>query len=167
MSKLNCDVIADLMPSYVDDICCDETKTLVDEHLAECEKCTEKITIMKNTIIVADTANQNEFNYMKKIEKCFNKKNAMYFAMLLFVIVVCAFVFFNKLGSVPLSMYYIILPVLLLGTYFFSANTTGKKSISKFTLAVGILCFVLIFYTIFLEFSISNWMKTGVYPFNL
>ena len=37
--KLSCDVIKDLLPLYHDEVCSEETKKLVEEHLKECESC--------------------------------------------------------------------------------------------------------------------------------
>jgi len=37
--KISCDIIADLLPLYYDDVCSESSRNLVDEHLRECEKC--------------------------------------------------------------------------------------------------------------------------------
>lgn len=37
--KLSCNVIEDLLPLYHDNVCSEESKALVDEHLEECENC--------------------------------------------------------------------------------------------------------------------------------
>lgn len=37
--KYNCDLIKDLLPLYVDEICSDESKKIVEEHLDECLDC--------------------------------------------------------------------------------------------------------------------------------
>ena len=37
--KYKCGIIKDLLPLYVDHVCSDESKELIDEHLLECEKC--------------------------------------------------------------------------------------------------------------------------------
>ena len=37
--KISCEVIQDLLPLYVDQICSENSKCLVEEHLRECEKC--------------------------------------------------------------------------------------------------------------------------------
>ena len=34
-----CEVIRDLLPLYADDACSEESRRLVDEHLAECTEC--------------------------------------------------------------------------------------------------------------------------------
>ncbi len=49
--KMHCDVIQDLIPSYVDGICSEKTKELVDEHLLECEQCCELVESLKTDLI--------------------------------------------------------------------------------------------------------------------
>lgn len=41
--KISCEVIQDLLPLYVDEICSEHSKRLVKEHLRECEKCRKTI----------------------------------------------------------------------------------------------------------------------------
>ena len=36
---MNCNVIRDLIPLYIDDCCSEDTAKLVDKHLKECEGC--------------------------------------------------------------------------------------------------------------------------------
>jgi len=37
--KLDCKIIEDLLPLYLDDICSEQSREIVEEHLVECEKC--------------------------------------------------------------------------------------------------------------------------------
>lgn len=48
--KDNCKVMEDLFPNYVDDICSEESRQLVEEHLKECEKCKGKLNNMQKEI---------------------------------------------------------------------------------------------------------------------
>lgn len=41
--KLGCDVIKDLLPLYVDHICSEESRALIDEHLQSCTDCREEL----------------------------------------------------------------------------------------------------------------------------
>lgn len=41
--KLNCEIIRDLLPLYSDNVCSEESKAVVDEHLKECEPCREEL----------------------------------------------------------------------------------------------------------------------------
>jgi len=41
--KITCKVIRDLLPLYHDDVCSDDSKVLVEEHLANCQSCKEEL----------------------------------------------------------------------------------------------------------------------------
>ena len=41
--KTDCNVIRDLLPLYADEVCSEESRELVDEHLTECAACTEEL----------------------------------------------------------------------------------------------------------------------------
>ena len=47
--KINCNVIRDLLPLYADQICSNESKELVDEHLAQCRDCSALLQQIQNT----------------------------------------------------------------------------------------------------------------------
>jgi len=38
-TKLSCNIIKDLLPSYLEDLCTADTKHAVEEHLSECSTC--------------------------------------------------------------------------------------------------------------------------------
>ena len=45
--KITCDVIQDLMPSYIDGILSEDSRTLVEEHMGTCQECRKMYEIMK------------------------------------------------------------------------------------------------------------------------
>lgn len=45
--KITCDVIQDLMPSYVDGILSEDSQALVEEHMGTCQECRKMYEIMK------------------------------------------------------------------------------------------------------------------------
>ena len=49
--KYECDLIEDLLPLYIDSACGKTSKQIVEEHLAECEKCSEMLKSYKDTEI--------------------------------------------------------------------------------------------------------------------
>ena len=48
MSKLPCEVVKDLFPSYIDELTSEVTNDLVKEHTAECEECRRTLESMKS-----------------------------------------------------------------------------------------------------------------------
>ena len=45
--RITCDVIQDLMPSYVDGILSEDSQALVKEHMEACKECRKMLEIMK------------------------------------------------------------------------------------------------------------------------
>ena len=93
--KLSCKVINDLLPLYYDDVCSEETKMIVEEHLKECEGCRNVVEKMK-VEFYAPQKELDEANFLKNIQKSLdnretvdNYNRARYFLlfMLLFTLV--------------------------------------------------------------------------------
>jgi len=49
--KTDCEIIRDLLPLYVDDICSDRSREMVDEHLQECPACSDMLQKLQKTDI--------------------------------------------------------------------------------------------------------------------
>lgn len=69
-NKVSCEIIKDMLPLYYDEVCSDDSKRMVEEHLSECNNCKmelEKIQIEihipKNNII----ENRTDSNVIKNI----------------------------------------------------------------------------------------------------
>lgn len=60
MSRIPCNVNKDLLPLYVDDVCSEESKSMVEEHLAGCEKCQEYYEALKEGIPEEKIAEEKE-----------------------------------------------------------------------------------------------------------
>lgn len=68
--KVNCDIIKDLLPLYVDNISSEETNKLIEEHLMECEKCKEHFNIIKEETKVSSIDEKKAIkNFLQKIKK--------------------------------------------------------------------------------------------------
>ena len=39
MKGINCNIVKDLLPSYVDKICTEDSRRLIEEHIGGCEQC--------------------------------------------------------------------------------------------------------------------------------
>ncbi len=73
MSKYNCDVIQDLLALYHDGVCSEESRAAVEEHLAECERCSSVAKQLEDTALENSIAEQAE-NVIGKHHKKQNKK---------------------------------------------------------------------------------------------
>ncbi len=52
MKEISCNIIRDLLPLYVDEAVCEETKELVEEHLFTCEECRKEAEMMKKSVVL-------------------------------------------------------------------------------------------------------------------
>ena len=60
---MNCNVINDLIPLYIDECCSKETRLLVEEHIANCEACKALLDTMKAPAETVDiTATPKKFS---------------------------------------------------------------------------------------------------------
>jgi predicted anti-sigma-YlaC factor YlaD len=75
---MKCDVIKDLMPSYIDNLLSEDSQGLVEEHLAECEICKAYYETLKGDDDIFEAAAEelhvDEIQPLKKIKKKMNRK---------------------------------------------------------------------------------------------
>ena len=76
---IECAVIRDLLPLYVDDVLSKESKALIDEHLVSCEKCSHEFSIMQNSEIKVTINDKDsaKIDALKLIKKKLLRKNVM------------------------------------------------------------------------------------------
>ncbi|MEF9941945.1 MAG: zf-HC2 domain-containing protein [Lachnospiraceae bacterium] len=60
MTKLPCYIIKDLLPSYIEQLCTEETNAQVKEHLGECENCRLLLDDMKAVIPTPEPVSTSE-----------------------------------------------------------------------------------------------------------
>ena len=82
--KITCDVIQDLMPSYIDGILSEDSRALVEEHMGTCQECRKMLEIMKevlnnykNTKIIENDNESSRNNCLVVQKKLCDKKNML------------------------------------------------------------------------------------------
>lgn len=75
----HCEIIRDLLPLYIDEVCNIETRQAVEKHLAECKKCREYYEAMKSTDGFVENKSDNSEDIkiasgLKNIKNTINKK---------------------------------------------------------------------------------------------
>lgn len=91
-TKMPCEVVRDLLPSYVDGLTSETTNGLVEEHIADCAPCKRALEAMKApTKSLPDAAETAEIDFLKKTKRRTRKKNI--FVVLTAVFLVAAVLF--------------------------------------------------------------------------
>ena len=105
MAKINCNVIQDILPLYIEDAVSDDTKELVEEHLQNCEICQrvyhETKTDLENDMkLSAQTKeSRNEENDLKSFRKFLKKRKIKTILFSIAATIICfvaVFTYMNK-----------------------------------------------------------------------
>lgn len=130
-----CAIVRDLLPSYIDDLCREESKDYIENHVKTCSECKEVLATMKNDFALPDDTEMVE---VKKVTKPFKKLRNRMIAIISVLTIVFTSIFvvmiqkgeFTKWNH---STYDINLmkekEVIYLGNYILSWNGYGNPKI--------------------------------------
>lgn len=166
-NKLNCNIIKDLLPSYLEGICSQDTKNIVDEHLLECEKCSRLKHMLLETELVSEQTERSQINYLKKSKQHFIKQG------IFLPLILAALVFAGLISSVQNNIcspniYYAFLPVLLMVTRAVIPMPLLHEPVYKkqrTLAAISILCTLYAFFITFIIIFLFE--KYNYLPFDL
>lgn len=96
MEKIKCDIIQDLIPSYVDGICSEATRECVEEHMESCEECRKMAALCRENELSGERMEQKELNGLKKIRQIIKYKGIACSGLVVFI-----------LGYMELSIFYL------------------------------------------------------------
>lgn len=72
--KISCDIIKDLLPLYHDGVCSNDSKAMVEEHLAYCDGCKADFLAMDRELPLNNAEqNLNEAEAVRKLSRRWKK----------------------------------------------------------------------------------------------
>ena len=170
MPKTNCNIIKDLLPSYLDEICSKESRHLIEEHFKECENCQKLYERNKLELLHSGTITSKEIDYFKTIRGNVTKKNAA----LLFIIGILFLIqlYFNfqiYRFSSGITMYVnYIFPILIAGTLFAILPDYTEQPVSnKIKLPILGIEFAAMTYIFVLLIFVGHHLLNGTIPFGI
>lgn len=99
--KTECQVVQDLLLGYVDNVLNEESKKLVEKHLAECEICQERLKEIDKDIKENQNNEKKQIDYLKKLKRKNRRKSILMVIGILigicFIIYLRNFIIFNNL----------------------------------------------------------------------
>ena len=69
MNKIPCEIIQDLLPSYIDQLTSDKTNATVEEHIKECPACEQMLKKMRGNVeqsFLPDQKDEKEIRFLEK-----------------------------------------------------------------------------------------------------
>lgn len=139
MSKISCDVTKDLLASYLDGVCSEESKGLVEEHLQECNSCKRFVEQVREQDLGKDAV---KVDFLKRVRRFINIRVWLGVALPLAM----AFVGHPNILYQPLDLlfYYIVMPILMLISAIVSVDSSKESVPSKREWILPLLGFVLV-----------------------
>lgn len=93
MNKINCNIIKDLLPLYIDNLTSNESNEIIEEHLNSCNECQIVYEQMNAPIEAEQEQNrENEIDYLKKV-KTKTIKNYVFVFSIIAIVAILTFVF--------------------------------------------------------------------------
>lgn len=138
MSKRECDIIKDLLPSYVDEICSEASKEWIEEHLKECAECRKTVSMLKDTEISAKKLEQESLDAGRKVIRK-NLRRSVFNLGMCFLTAFLLFLVFELDGvQIPHVALYIAFPISLLMTWLTFRNQTKLRTWDKWDFIVTV-----------------------------
>ena len=69
-----CEIVRDLLPSYLEKLTNEKTNEFIEKHIAECEECKKVLEKMNEKVALDIVQNKKEADYLKKGKKKTNVK---------------------------------------------------------------------------------------------
>lgn len=165
MNNISCNVIRDLLPSYMDKIASDDSVKLVEEHLAQCSECMDfKARMEKPDLHIPDE--EINLDYMKKIRKLIALKSSVCF----FLILITGIFFLQyTIDLHPTKPFLILAAIMLLSNYLLFFQNSEKNDVGTIkALIPNIVSILLIGCMMFMmQLSVHNWINGKNAPFNI
>lgn len=140
-----CEVIRDLIPSYVDEVCSDRSREVVEAHMRECDACKKMVEQYRATDFSSGKLEAKEINGLKKIRRRMQHQRMISGVLALLLVILGVQAFWGN-GFVPKLMYYVLMPLCMFGVYRTGEGIDGRESpqgVDRF-LAAGAVVFAVV-----------------------
>lgn len=170
----SCAVIRDLLPSYLEEICSEESCKLVDKHLSECKECRELAERLRTTGFEKEQAEEFTFDYMKKVKRHTRNREIGGFVLLIGFLAFSMLLIMKLQGKIAFSVYYATMPLIMMISYVLLADYVApflpmkqkEERKGKMPWLAWIEAIVFI-YGIGLQAMAYQWILAEKYPFGM
>lgn len=123
MSRISCNVTKDLLPSYLDEICSEESKELVDEHLLECPACRRFMAALRERDQGKDAP---ELNFFRRVRRSMDVQSWTGILCSLALMVAGFFVASPGGFGGGQVFYYVAMPLLMVTCFLLTGEGRGS-----------------------------------------
>lgn len=98
-NKLPCEMIRDLLPSYVDGLTSDVTNEVIREHIETCDECRKILQRMQEPENIEPEESEKEIDFLKKTRSKMRRMIVISIAMMVFLVTAIFFVYAYFVGD--------------------------------------------------------------------
>jgi len=152
-----CEIVQDLLPLYVDDICSPASREMIREHLSTCADCAGMLKSLKNTEIEEELITEKT-DVLKTQRKVFKRRSALaglIIGMAMLIPVIVLFIVTVATRNSAKSLF-IVIAALLLGASLIVVPLVALKNKFLWTAGLGTLC-LLILLAVIAAFNGGTW----------
>jgi hypothetical protein len=137
--RIDCEVMSDLLPLYVEDLTSEESNEIVREHLSYCGECREKYEKLK----AGENIIEDDGSLLKKIAKKYRYNKVRYFATIAFTILCLVTAGYGRMTLEGQDLWKVFFPYL--AVIFIYSAILGKMSYKKKYLFTPIISMAYVF----------------------
>lgn len=170
MKKLECDVIRDLIPSYVEEICSETSKQYVDEHLQDCPDCDRLMRQLRDTDFSTTKLEQRQFDGYKKAKRQISQQSisgVLLAVSLVFSAIAASWLLVYGGGARSDKVYYMLLGISVACTIYYMTVRKPTTPMQKTDWSMTILSVLATGYLTWLvHYSLTEFMVYRI-PFGI
>lgn len=158
--KLNCEIVKDLIPSYIEHMTSEISNDAIEEHLSYCDECSQYLAEMQSNLEVENQVDVGE------VKNYFGKAKLMYILRGILIAIATASIVIpfivNLAVSHTLSWFYIVLGGCIM--FFTSVGIILYKKKNKFISILGVVSILVVPYLYVIEAVLNKYMlKTSLF----
>ena len=165
--KINCEIIQDLIPSYVEEICSNASKQCVEEHIADCKECNQLVELYKKSDFSADSLEQKELDGFRKLKKKVKLQSILSYGLLLLLIAFGVYHFESDYKQVYQVVYYVFFAISIIASDVVTIHQQVREKCNKQEKILSIISFIAIVSEIFICYYFVINIVNDKIPFGL
>ncbi len=159
----NCNIVKDLLPSYMDGLCSEDSGKLVEQHLKGCADCRAFVEMLRESEAAERQREEGQIACTRKIKRHIN---ARLFGWCVLLAAVGAGLWMYRDNYGVLSVYYMAaLPLLLADVQFLLSDYTEHREKTESRTILTAVSSLLVCCSLLLGFLSVLWGRQGSWPF--
>lgn len=131
MERLSCEIIMDLIPLYVENLCSEKSKEAVEMHLGECSTCMQAVKACRENSFSVRQTEHRQLDAMKKIRRKLEFQRILLGLLLLLIVGISLCLFGGNVLHMAAEAYYLFFAAAILVYIYAFGNMRDLQKAKK------------------------------------